>query len=84
MSNNPLSASGPCMLHGRCDCPDCFYLDANDDVECDCWHNPETGYLEPCPKHEAEFMDQMMEREALVTRALDGPQDTDALRGEEK
>lgn len=31
--------------------------------DCRCWWNPETGYLEACPKHEAEAMDRMMEVE---------------------
>lgn len=23
--------SGPCMLHGRCECADCFYIDIGPD-----------------------------------------------------
>ena len=40
---------------------------------CECWWNPETGYRELCPTHEAEIMDEMMEfeaRRAVTQQAL--------------
>lgn len=29
----------------------------------ECWWNPETGYLESCPKHESQGMELMVEKE---------------------
>lgn len=28
---------------------------------CECWYNPETGYQELCPQHEAEMMDKVLD-----------------------
>jgi hypothetical protein len=35
----------------------------------ECWHNPETGYLEACPKHESQGMEAMRAKDGQATPA---------------
>ena len=35
----------------------------------ECWFNPETGYMEYCPKHEAQIADEVMAWEEHKSKA---------------
>jgi len=58
----------PGQEHPRADCEGCNKLDCPCNSECGggepCWRNPETGYMEYCPKHEAIVADKAMEVDA--------------------